>query len=213
MSRLINESSIPELLQEMTATEKIDLLTGGSPFSSYAMPQYGIPSVLYLDGATGVNIMQYACELAGSLSVAANTAPKKERTSEAAESADHASSNESGGSTIHLMKYIVSDEPLPASFPQSAKEMLLKLREKIKSLRPNGEEPGCFPPGMLLGATWNPETVYQIGQAVAREAMAYGVDVLLGTPNTNIHRDPRNGRLFESFSEDPCLSSRMAPML
>ena len=48
-------------------------------------------------------------------------------------------------------------------------------------------------------------------EAVAREAMAYNIDVLLGTPNVNIHRDPKNGRVFESFSEDPCLSSSLAP--
>ena len=212
MSKLINEASIPVLLREMTVTEKIDLLTGGSPFSSCAMPKYGIPSVLYLDGATGVNIMQYACELAGSFSTESNSSPEKGRAAEATEALDSASSNESGASMVFLMKYIISDDPLPPALPQSLREILLTLRNKVKSLRPNGEEPGCFPPGMLLGATWNPETVYQIGQAVAREAMAYGVDVLLGTPNTNIHRDPRNGRLFESFSEDPCLSSRMAPM-
>ena len=81
----------------------------------------------------------------------------------------------------------------------------------MEAIRPNGEEPNCFPPGMLLGATWEPETVYQVGKAVAREASAYGVDILLGTPNTNIHRDPRNGRVFESFPEDLYLSSRMAP--
>ena len=30
-------------------------------------------------------------------------------------------------------------------------------------------------------------------------------------PNVNIHRDPLNGRLFEGFSEDPCLVSCLAP--
>lgn len=53
MSKLINEASIPELLNEMTVQEKVDLLTGETMFSSPEMPQYGIPSVLYLDGATG----------------------------------------------------------------------------------------------------------------------------------------------------------------
>lgn len=64
MSKLINEASIPELLNEMTVQEKVDLLTGETMFSSPEMPQYGIPSVLYLDGATGVNMMQYLAEIA-----------------------------------------------------------------------------------------------------------------------------------------------------
>ena len=33
---------------------------------------------------------------------------------------------------------------------------------------------------------------------------------LLG-PNVNILRDPRNGRLFEGYSEDPCVVSKLAP--
>lgn len=94
---------------------------------------------------------------------------------------------------------------------QEKVDLLAKLKEAVEAIRPNGEEPNCFPPGMLLEATWEPEKVYQVGKAVAREASAYGVDILLGTPNTNIHMDPRNGRVFESFSEDPYLSSRMAP--
>jgi len=35
--------------------------------------------------------------------------------------------------------------------------------------------------------------------------------VLLGTPNDNIHRDPLNVRLFEGYSEGPCLVAGLAP--
>lgn len=101
--------------------------------------------------------------------------------------------------------------PIPEGLPKPVKALLTAIREKLDAERPHGEEPGCFPPGMLLGAAWNPEVVYRVGEAVAREAMAYNVDVLLGTPNTNIQRDPKNGRVFESFSEDPYLSSQLAP--
>lgn len=212
MSKLVNEASIGELLREMSVTEKIDLLTGGSAFSTIEMPKYGIPSVRYLDGATGVNMLQYACELAGVVMAKPDEDEDGEKAAEATEALDSGeSSNESGASAMGLMAYITTDAPIPESFPESLKDMILGLRAAIESIRPEGEEPGCFPPGMLLGATWKPELVYKIGEAVAREAMAYGVDILLGTPNTNIHRDPKNGRLFESFSEDPYLSSRMAP--
>ena len=57
--------------------------------------------------------------------------------------------------------------------------------------------PACFPCGMMLGATFNPDVVNQTGHALGREARAYGVSMLLGTPNINIHRDPLGGRLFE----------------
>ena len=202
MSKLVNESSIPELLKEMTVQEKVDLLTGETMFSSPEMSKYGIPSVLYLDGATGVNMMQYVCEIAGAIM-------SKEKKKQ--EELGSESSNESGASAMNILPFLLSDMRLPDDMPEKTKELLTKLKEAVLAIRPNGEEPNCFPPGMLLGATWEPETVYQVGKAVAREASAYGVDILLGTPNTNIHRDPRNGRVFESFSEDPYLSSRMAP--
>lgn len=198
MAKLMNEASIPELLDEMTVEEKVDLIVGKSFFTSQENEKYGIPSILYLDGATGVNIMQYVLELMGRI-------PEMKR-----DNATEESNNESGSSMAGYMPLLTGKAPLPEGIPQKAREIILKLRGMMDAVRPNGEEPGCFPPGMLLGATWKPEVVYQVGEAVAREAIAYGVDVLLGTPNTNIHRDPRNGRLFESFSEDPYLSARMA---
>lgn len=203
MSKLINEASIPQLLSEMTMQEKVDLLTGGSAFSSLEMPRYGIPSILYMDGATGVNMLQYICELISSAAV--KNGKQAEETS--------VSTNESGSSLMEIIGYATGSMEIPEDMPESMKAGLYKIRETLAAIRPDGEEPGCFPPGMLLGATWEPETVYRVAEAVAREAESYGIDVLLGTPNTNIQRDPKNGRVFESFSEDPYLSSRMAPAM
>ena len=202
MSKLVNEASIPVLLQEMTPKEKIDLLVGKTAFSTQEMPKYGIPSILYLDGATGVNLLQYVMELMGELM----PSDKKGKQEESEQS-----SNESGAGAMAFMKYVTTDIPVPDTFTFKEKQLIETIRQRVKELRPNGEEPGCFPPGMLLGATWNPDVVYHIGEAVSREAIAYNVDVLLGTPNTNIHRDPKNGRLFESFSEDPYISAKLAP--
>lgn len=202
MPKLIDERSIPELLRVMSAEEKIDLIVGRTFFSSQSMEKYGIPAIRYLDGATGVNILQYAMEMLGIIQE--DLAAQPQILSEE-------SNNESGAGALDFMRYLTGDEPLPENWPERKKYIARELRRRIDEIRPNGEDPGCFPPGMTLGATWEPEIVYQVGEAVAREAMAYSVDVLLGTPNTNIHRDPKNGRVFESFSEDPCLSAAMAP--
>lgn len=210
MGKLVDEASIPALLAEMSVKEKVDLLTGRSTFSSPEMPQYGIPSILYLDGATGVNLMQYMGELVGlRMSIEMDDAKMEKLPKKGEESNE--SNNESGSAFMGLVPYATNSNPLPEEMPEKTKQIILHLRSLIDGVRPNGEEPGCFPPGMLLGATWKPELIYKVGEAVGREAQAYGVDVLLGTPNTNIHRDPRNGRLFESFSEDPFLCSKMAP--
>jgi beta-glucosidase len=67
----------------------------------------------------------------------------------------------------------------------------------------------CFPTGVAMAATWNPQLVGQIGCALGEEARDRGCSILLG-PCVNIHRHPLAGRNFESFSEDPFLSSEMA---
>lgn len=63
----------------------------------------------------------------------------------------------------------------------------------------------CFPPAVALSQTWDPDLVERIGAALGAECRALGVHVLLG-PGVNIKRDPRCGRNFEYFSEDPLLS-------
>jgi beta-glucosidase len=66
----------------------------------------------------------------------------------------------------------------------------------------------CFPPAVALGSSWNPELAEQVAGAIAAEAAAYGVGVVLG-PGINIKRSPLCGRNFEYFSEDPLVSSEL----
>jgi beta-glucosidase len=63
----------------------------------------------------------------------------------------------------------------------------------------------CFPPAAGLGQSWDPELVERVGTALGRESQALNVQVLLG-PGINIKRDPRCGRNFEYYSEDPYVS-------
>jgi beta-glucosidase len=66
-----------------------------------------------------------------------------------------------------------------------------------------------LPCGMLIGSTWNPDLVGRLGGVLAAEAASKGVHVLLG-PTVCIARTPLAGRTFESFSEDPLLTARLA---
>jgi beta-glucosidase len=65
----------------------------------------------------------------------------------------------------------------------------------------------------VLGATWNKELLYDMGQSVGNEALV-GCDGVPYTcwyaPAVNIHRSPFGGRTFEYFSEDSYLSGMMA---
>ena len=67
----------------------------------------------------------------------------------------------------------------------------------------------CFPVGIALGATWNPDLVEEIGGALAEEVQSKGAHILLA-PTVNIHRSPLAGRNFECYSEDPYLSGVLA---
>ncbi|MBK7499095.1 MAG: glycoside hydrolase family 3 C-terminal domain-containing protein [Ignavibacteriales bacterium] len=66
----------------------------------------------------------------------------------------------------------------------------------------------ALPSGILLGATWNPEIVTEFGKVLATETKAKGRHVILA-PCVNIARIPVGGRNFESFGEDPFLTSRI----
>ena len=67
----------------------------------------------------------------------------------------------------------------------------------------------CFPTASSLACTWDVELMRDMGQALAEEANALGVGVLLG-PGNNMKRTPLCGRNFEYFSEDPYLAGEMA---
>lgn len=70
------------------------------------------------------------------------------------------------------------------------------------------ENSTALPSGILLGATWNPDIVTEFGRVLATETKAKGRHVILA-PCVNIARIPMGGRNFESFGEDPFLTSRI----
>ena len=67
----------------------------------------------------------------------------------------------------------------------------------------------AFPVSIALAASWDTALAGRYGRALGREAKAKGRRMLLG-PCVNINRVPNGGRDFESFGEDPYLTSRMA---
>lgn len=65
-----------------------------------------------------------------------------------------------------------------------------------------------FPINIGLAATFNPELVMQGAEAAAREAKSVGINWNFA-PMVDISRDPRWGRMAESFGEDPFLVTEM----
>ena len=66
----------------------------------------------------------------------------------------------------------------------------------------------CFPQSIAMGATFDDELYYRVGQVVAEELRAVGVRQVYA-PVINITRDQRWGRGQESYGEDVLLNSRM----
>jgi beta-glucosidase len=82
----------------------------------------------------------------------------------------------------------------------------LFLGEGLHGFMENGST--MFPQAIGLASTWDPELIHQVYTVVAGEASAVGVKQLLA-PVVHIGREPRWGRVGESFGEDPYLISRM----
>ncbi|TXG73484.1 hypothetical protein EZV62_002063 [Acer yangbiense] len=69
-----------------------------------------------------------------------------------------------------------------------------------------------FPHNVGLGATRDPDLVKRIGAATALEVRATGIDYVFA-PCIAVCRDPRWGRCFESYSEDPRVVIQMTEII
>lgn len=79
----------------------------------------------------------------------------------------------------------------------------------VRGTSRTGPPSASFPCGAALGATFDPALIFEVGQALGREAQAKSVHVLLA-PTVNLQRTPIGGRNFECFSEDPVLTAGIA---
>ncbi len=88
----------------------------------------------------------------------------------------------------------------------------LRRSVDLDALLTNSHPATCFPVAAALSASWDVDLLREMGQALADESIALGVDILLG-PGINIKRSPLCGRNFEYFSEDPLHSGQLAAAL
>lgn len=69
----------------------------------------------------------------------------------------------------------------------------------------SSREATVFPQGIGLAATWDPTLVRQVASVIRTQMMAVGARHALA-PVLDVARDPRWGRVEESYGEDPVLS-------
>lgn len=72
----------------------------------------------------------------------------------------------------------------------------------------SGKGSTSFPVSLALAATWDTALIQSIGHAIATESRAHGTDMILG-PLLGVARDPRWGRMEETFGEDTHLVSEI----
>lgn len=65
-----------------------------------------------------------------------------------------------------------------------------------------------FPQAIALASTWDPDLIREVNSVTAREIRARGVHLVL-SPVVDVARDPRWGRIEETFGEDPYLVGEM----
>lgn len=70
---------------------------------------------------------------------------------------------------------------------------------------PNGT---AFPQTLGLACSFNPELIEKMAEVIGKEARAVGVRQVFA-PDVDIPRDPRWGRMQETYGEDPYLSGEM----
>jgi beta-glucosidase len=87
---------------------------------------------------------------------------------------------------------------------------LRKQSDSTDALGLNESVPAsCFPAAVTSACSFDRNLLFEIGAALAKEAIQQGIDVVLG-PGINIKRSPLCGRNFEYFSEDPFLTGELA---
>ena len=131
-----------DILNKLNDQQKASLLCGAGIFSTREIAEEGIKRMQFLDGGTGMNFEQ----LFGDIFV-------KEVVEEGytREQLDHVIHN------FYKLDNLTSEEKVLRD------ELFKKLTGYTGGFEPH---PGCYPPGILLGSTWNPEVVYENGEAL-----------------------------------------------
>lgn len=174
--------------KDLTLEEKVALVKGASFFRMSGVKSKGMDGLLCLDGGTGLNFEQLFGDFC---------------------SLDEEKKKYFGSK---ILQNVITFYYEPGKLNEEEMNLREWITERLEEqCKQEVFAPGCFPAGILMGATWNPECVYDVASALGKEAAAYGIDLLLGTPYVNLMRDPLSGRLFEGYGEDPYLMTVLAP--
>jgi hypothetical protein len=81
-------------------------------------------------------------------------------------------------------------------------------RSGVANTGRRGRYATALPSSLAAGATWDVKLAHEYGALIGKETRALGFNVSLGG-TANLIREPRNGRNFECWSEDPIAIGKM----
>ena len=98
----------------------------------------------------------------------------------------------------------MNDAYWAASMDEDADHLAIPILYGVDAIHGHANVLGAtiFPHNIGLGAAGDPELIERIGRVTAREVLASGVDWTFA-PTLAVARDPRWGRTYESYSEEP----------
>jgi beta-glucosidase-like glycosyl hydrolase len=164
-------------------------------YSIFEFDVYGLTTTAPVSGGNG-NGGNGTCSWVGSTAPVTTRVQQVLTTMDQAEELDLVAGD--GGSSYIGQIPAVPDLCIPATNLQDG---------------PNGVGDGtggvtAFPDGENAAATFDPSLIEQEGTAMGAEFAGKGVNVALG-PTTNLVRDPRWGRTYETYGEDPYLAGQI----
>jgi beta-glucosidase len=164
-------------------------------YSLFDFDVYGLTNVAPLAGGTG-NGGNGTCPWVGSTAPVATRVQEVLNTMDQTEEEDLLSGD---GSTTYIGQIgAIPDLCIPN----------VNLEDGPSGVGDGNGGVTAFPDGENAAATFDPALVEQEGAAMGAEFAGKGANISLG-PTTNLVRDPRWGRTYETYGEDPYLAGQI----
>lgn len=181
-----NKRQLPYMNPELSVEERVEDLLGRMTLEEKLREMCMYPSK-YFEGESGDSIFceEKAAEFFKGIGIGALEAPKF-------------SPRQNAAYMNAIQKYIIENTRLgiPA----------IMISEILHGyLTPDAT---VFPQAIALASTWNKELIKQVSSVIAKEAAACGIRQGLG-PDLDLAREPRWGRVEETYGEDPYLVGTM----
>jgi beta-glucosidase len=164
-------------------------------YSIFELQVYGLTTTPPVTGGTG-NGGNGTCPWVGSTAPAATRVQQVLNTMDQSEEASLLSGD--GGSSYIGQVNAIPDLCIPA----------INMEDGPDGVGDGNGGVTAFPDGESAAATWDPALIQQEGAAMGNEFAGKGVNLSLG-PTTNLVRDPRWGRTYETYGEDPYLAGQI----